>query len=564
MATDNSQIQGLINSYPADYKKFYSSRLAENKGNTREASQLAIRDLASLDQQNLQKSLAQTSIQKTANLEADSNAVKAGLVNASKQGGTKGEFHKNLYKSMGGAVGSTVNTADAAADGINQGLNDWNAWMVNSVLGLRQQSGFINNGIKGASSSVVSSVSNFGVGAIHDVQGWKQSMHQALKPVSYATGSTLGTLTQIAKNPLGAPQILANSMVSLVDKVNPGFSNEMDAAYKTVQMENLQHLPGQVMGSIRNLATAADAILSVPFTIMSDLYNGLMEIMQEIGKMVDSLMGAVMDFIFGPGGLLDSVFPISSILELLEAVGELASFCGGISQQFGGFTAIANAASQVGNSAFQASSVVSNPIQLAQSYIPGFSSVTGGIDQATGALRNPEQLFQQFLPPEISSGLNNLSNMPGLGFVGNLGYGIGGTLESLKGGVFTQAIKQFEGKSSILGPLFNQKTENPAPVNTQENQSTEYVPSKVTGGSTVQGVSQWQDTSKYKAFEEKTSQDGTTTNKAYGIEEIKDSNGNVISQSGPGWSADFKTGAITAYGAKGVTEQPFGLIPPQP
>ena len=404
-------------------------------------------------------------------------------------------------------------------------------------------SGSLSKGINDTTSSIAEGISSTSEITSEAILDLKTTVNKALKPISSATGSMLGSMTQIAKNPLGAPQLLSNSIVSLVDKINPGLVDQMDSSYKSLQLENLQNLPGQVMGSIRNLATAADAILSVPFTIMSDLYNGLMEIMQELSKMVDELMSSVMDFILGPGGLLDSVFPISALLELLEEVSELASFVGGISQMAGGFNIIGDFAGQIGGFASQASSIVNNPLQLIQAYSPEASNALGSFSQMTGAMRNPEQVFQQFLPPEISDGMKNLSNIPGLGFVGNMGFSIGDSLDSLKQGVITSTLEQFADQLPIIGPLLNQQTSQgePALTDTHQQGPTTFQTSEVNPNQQAsKEIRQITDTKDYAIFKSESKQNNQTSVTAYNMTEYKNSDG-----------------AATVIGPWGTT--PYGL-----
>ena len=398
-------------------------------------------------------------------------------------------YYIKQYKAFGGVVSGESNVEDSGE------LNN-SSWMVNQSQQLKKLSNYVSEGIAQAAGSVSLGISNVGESAISEIQDWKAQMNQTLKPMGM--GSAIGDMTELVKNPLGAPQFLTNSVIALVDKINPGFTNEMDAAYKANKLDNLQHLPSKMMGSVRNLATAADAILSVPFEIMSDVYNGLMDIMESISDTIDGIMSAVTDFFFGPDGLLDSIFPISELLELFSAVGELASFVGGISQMTGGFAAVTDIAGQVQSYASSASSALSNPLQLAIAYIP--PQATSAFSQGMGALRNPEQLLQSALPPEISQQMQNISQIPGLGFVGNLGFSVGDTLDSLSDGVFTAALDQFADKAGILGPLFNKQT-TPPDVDNQEAYTDAFAQSKVKENQqTAQGITQIADTSSYKVL----------------------------------------------------------------
>jgi hypothetical protein len=332
----------------------------------------------------------------------------------------------------------------------------------------------------------------------------------------------------IAKNPLGAPQLLAQGATALLEKISPSLASELEGASKSINLENLANLPGQMMGSIRNLTMAADALLSVPFTIVSDIYNGLMDIMEEIANLIDSAVSAVFDLFFGPGGLLDSIIPISEILSMLEAIGELASFVGGIAGLAGGFSMVTNITSQITGAVSNISSALQNPLQ----FIPGVDQVTGGIGQVTSALRNPEQ----FLPPEIGQQMQKISSIPGLGFVSNFGTSIGGTLDGLSQGIFTKALDGYAKQIPMLAPLLGQQSPEQSAVNPQEAYSDGWKTSNIrpeqevtTGGHPAFAGSS---TTPWKIFDESSTAPSQGSVSAYGITETFDPKTNEFNLTG--------------------------------
>lgn len=274
-----------------------------------------------------------------------------------------------------------------------------------------------------------------------------KKINETLKPVSSALGSTLGTLTQVARDPLGAPEFLGRTMSDVVKRVNPEFASRMDATYKKYKMDNLSHMPDQLMGSIKNLMMAADAILSVPLAIISDLYFGLMDIMNEISSAVDQVMASVTNFFFGPGGLLDSIIPISQIMEFLDAIGELSSQLTGISQVFSGSNQIAGVALQAQALTNNFASFIQNPLDLAFAYAPP------QVSQGLYAIQNPQTIVNQFLPPQLSEQFARISQITGFGFNGNMGYGLESVLSGLRGGVINSIVSNFANQYAILSPL---------------------------------------------------------------------------------------------------------------
>tara|TARA_R110000868_G_scaffold205893_4_gene454562 strand:- start:1129 stop:2625 length:1497 start_codon:yes stop_codon:yes gene_type:complete len=321
----------------------------------------------------------------------------------------------------------------------------------NSEAKIAEATSTVTNGIRKATNEVV-----------HDLISVKENIHKILEPVSSITGQTLGNLTNVLKDPIGAPFAIGQSLVHMVDKVNPGFSDRLDATFKKYKTEDLQHLPTQIMGGLRSLASTVDAILSLPFAIAEDIYQGLMEIMQELADALDSILGAVFDLFFGPEGVLDSLFGLGEIMEFLTAVSEVLSFVGGITSSFSGLTQVTNYVSMGQSYLSQAGSVLSNPLALAQSYIPAEAS------QFTGYLRDPQQVVNQLIPPEINDQLQKIGSISGLGLAGNFGYGVEGILSTMKNGVITGVLDQFEAQAGILGPLLG-KSSNATPMtNTQQ------------------------------------------------------------------------------------------------
>jgi hypothetical protein len=339
------------------------------------------------------------------------------------------------------------------------------------------------NAVASTLTPVATGIDKFTTEVTHEIQGVQENLNKLLTPVSSATGQTLGMLTNMARDPLGAPFVLASSLTALVDKVNPDFANKLDATFKKYKVNELANLPGQVIGSVRNLALAADAILSVPFAIASDIYNGLMEIMTEMSELIDSLMSSVFNFFFGPGGVLDSIVPISAIMEFLEALGELGDLINFAGQFAGGFSGVLNVVNQVTSISSQIESTLRNPVSLAEQYLPP------EVGETLGMLRNPDKLLSNMIPASVKSQMQEISKIPGLGFVGNLGYSIGGSLETLSQGVIGLALQQYQSQLDVIGPFLNRAMEKPPINDLQEAQPQEIKPASTNPDiSTVQGV----------------------------------------------------------------------------
>lgn len=303
-------------------------------------------------------------------------------------------------------------------------------------------------------SSGIKNISDF-TNSVNKFQGkideYSQKMHDSIKdvfkPISSHTGQMLGTLSNMLKDPTGPESAIPKSIGSLIDRTNQSFHNAIDYVYKDLKVKDLMHIPSQVYGSLRNLASAVDAILRLPFAIAEDIYQGLMEIMQEIGKLLDSIISGLFKLLFDA---LDSLIPIKEIMSFISEVSSVMSMVGSITGSFSGLSQVTSMIQSGVGYISQAQSMLSNPQQLIMSYIP---SEAGNILSFSSQLRNPQQLLNQLIPGNIMSQLQNIGNLPGLGFSGNLGYGLEGVFAAAKQGFLTNALNQFESQAGILKPL---------------------------------------------------------------------------------------------------------------
>jgi hypothetical protein len=312
----------------------------------------------------------------------------------------------------------------------------------------------VHYAIGGTTNAIAGSIHNLNTTITGDIRGIKDELNKDLAPVSSALGGVIGPGARLLRNPVDGASAIGRSMAHLIDKVNPGFSDRLEASMKKMKADDLQHLGTNILGGIRSLASTVDSLLSVPLSIASDIYNGLMEIVKEISDLLDSVVSGLMDLIFGPKGLLDSLLPMADIMDFLQAVSEVAGVVGSIGGAFSGLSTVTGAVGQIGNFSSTALGTLSNPASLATSMLPA------GASQFTSGLRNPQQLVSQLVPPSINQQLGKISSLPGLGFVGNLGYNIGGTLESMQGGILTGIVDKFSSQLGAIGAQLGKPSSN--------------------------------------------------------------------------------------------------------
>jgi len=71
--------------------------------------------------------------------------------------------------------------------------------------------------------------------------------------------------------------------------------------------------------------TCSIPALSVPFDLVSDVYNGLMNLIKQVSKLLDTVMAQITQFaISAIGGLIDGIFPAGMLQKLIAFVTKIA------------------------------------------------------------------------------------------------------------------------------------------------------------------------------------------------------------------------------------------------
>ncbi len=387
-------------------------------------------------------------------------------------------------------VGSAATTGTAADVNVsaNESLKELDKYSRNLVQTLFAQELAIarntNTTSLNSSTGAPSIVNGEGVEGITDFLDKKsQDINELFKPVSTAIGSTLGTLTGMVKDPLGSVTLLPRTLADVVERVNPQFAAIIEGSYKKLKLENIVHLPSQIVGSISNAIAAVDSLLAIPLAFVSDLYSGLLKLMSQISNLVDKAISIVTDFFFGPGGLLDSILPVTEILSALEAINSFIGEIQGLTGNFLNIPQITNFTNIIQSSTNQIGSVLQNPVGLLVTYLPQ------DISKNVATFKDPQAFLKQIIPPQISQQFAGLANKTGLGFSGNLGFGFENVLEGLQGGVLTSILGNFSKQVGILTPLLNAK-EGSNVVNLAASYPPILQPALAGGQPTSQGIVQ--------------------------------------------------------------------------
>ena len=354
-------------------------------------------------------------------------------------------------------------------------LNTYEYNLTHGILALEINAAQTTNTIVSAiNTSIQSGVNSI----VQSLNQSKKEIHDNLKPVSKTIGGTFGTFSQMLSSPTGVPEFLGRQMGQLIKDINPNFYNKMDATFKKNKVDDIKNLPGQVMGSIRSIINAFDAILSLPAVIISDVYNGLQDIMRQISSVIDQLEAAVQSYIFGKDGLLDTLVDYDQFGEFLSVVTELAGYATGISQTFAGASSIANTSLQVTSYVNQAVGFINNPLNLAFAYAPP------QVSQTLYAINNPQNIINSLLPPQLSQGFAKISQMAGFGFNGNMGFGLASVLQGAQGGILSSILTNYSKQYAILTPLLT-LTPGVSTVTYNSNFIAAYKPSVINPAITV-------------------------------------------------------------------------------
>lgn len=285
-----------------------------------------------------------------------------------------------------------------------------------------------------------------------------ENIRTVFKPASTQIGETLGNATRFAANPLGTISLIPGSLKNVITRNFPEFGANLEATWQKYNIDQLSNAPSALLGSVRNLITAADAILSIPIMIISDLYNGLMDFILDLADAIDQLLSSFIKQIFE--SFLDALLP--GLFDLLQELAALAGEIAAISTIFLGANQIAGFALNIQNYANSLTSFISNPLNTVFAYAPP------QVSEALYLLRNPQQLINNILPPQLSELFAPIAQITGFGFNGNMGFGFASVLQGLQGGVISSILSNFANQYPILGSLLDTINTTSPPPNAPE------------------------------------------------------------------------------------------------
>ena len=283
-------------------------------------------------------------------------------------------------------------------------------------------------------------------------------INETFKPVSTEIGQTLGNISRFANNPLGTVALIPGSIKNVIERNNKDFAARLEASYKKYNIDDLAHVPSLIAGSVRNLIGDIDALVTLPVIIISDLYNGLIDIVNDLADAVQEIVANLVKQVFT--NFLDGL--LLEALEVLQEVSDLAGQIFGISTVFSGATQFTQVLFNIQTYITQLGQFINNPLDLLFAYAPP------QVSEALYLLRNPQELVNDILPLELSEYFAKISQITGFGFNGNMGYGFVSVLDGLRGGVVSSILSNFANQYPILNSLLSVLNTNVPPLNAEQ------------------------------------------------------------------------------------------------
>jgi hypothetical protein len=359
-------------------------------------------------------------------------------------------------------------------------------------------------------------------------------LNDGLKPISSFIGSVLLNLTGMQEDSLGSKFDLPNTLSSMLEKTNPELHAKFKSTYESFNAQKLSEMPSQLFGNAEQLAKESGEGKKKDSKTAPNLPGRL----QDAYRGAEDVIGKANDFVNNTLESLQKQF--NQIIKLvpkeltgiLENTGQFSGQIESITKQFGGIEQLQSLTKQLNIGAGDFSSILqqnplealggslgsfgsvdqftsflkNNPLQsLAQGGLPDVGgilnkapNIVGNEDASTGknnpvnfSLPDPKEALKQFLPKEITGGLENITNISGFGFTGNIPFGLEKALEGIGTDVFKGILDKFSGQLPFLasgiagttgpGDSPNNFPSNEANVATSPDGSTPYIVDQTSG-----------------------------------------------------------------------------------
>lgn len=342
---------------------------------------------------------------------------------------------------------------------------------------------------------------------------FSKRFQEAAKPISSAIGSTADIPAAIKKSQFGTESSLPQAAIAQLDKITPNIANRHQVSKMSLALEKVKSIPSKICGSLRQLMAFLDKLLRIPFDILSDIYAGLMRLVDAISDLISWAVNKVVEWIMGLlGGLLDAIIPDFMTSGFFDQVAEFADAIGGLADMFGGFGAIGTIAHQISGIASAFGDPSLTKFQKIQALLSGIGNIIGaigamsyvppgcintfgikmaklankfryagtlvgllgqpsniqfridiplpkGLAKLVNAMRQPGGLLLAILPANISNAITRFMEMCcGAGYTGDGGFSGGGYFDDVLDHFYDKALSMFPVHNSIISPNFNKQS----------------------------------------------------------------------------------------------------------
>lgn len=280
------------------------------------------------------------------------------------------------------------------------------------------------------------------------------------QPISTFIGTTLYLTPGVHESPVHVSVPI--TVVGSLERISARFKQEIISVQASLKLDELLHVPSQIMGSLRHMASALSSLLAGPVNLIKDLYKGAMRIILMISKVIGNVFKLIQRFIVMAIGAVTS-FIFNAVKGILEGV---ISVVGGLIK--GVLTAIKNFTGVSITAKINASVVMNISQNALMSKANGLINLKNptsvntmfqrpNIGAARGvSLNSVSGIRNNFLPSSITSKLGTVfARRSSFGMVGSNAFGLSLQLNTTKAGVLSNILRVYGQQTGILQHVFN-------------------------------------------------------------------------------------------------------------
>lgn len=353
-------------------------------------------------------------------------------------------------------------------------------------------------------------------------------LDEGLKPISSFIGSTLLNLTGMQEDSLGSKFDMPQTLSSMLEKMNPELHAKFKSSYESFNVQKLTEMPSQLFGNSKQLSQSASLSGDKKQTNLPTelLPQGL----QNAYRGMEDLVGKANDFVTSSiEGILKQLSNVEKIIPkevsgLLNNTNQFTGQIENLTKQFANVEQLKGITDKLNLGNLNFNSVLQDfPLDSLKSLNPASFGNIGSIDQLTSLLKenplqnimqgglpdvggilnkptniiqdtegneqiptqtnntkkptfslpDPKEALKGFLPSQLTDGLANINNIPGLGFTGNMSFGFEKALEGIGGDVLGGILQKFAGQLPFLAStLLGTAGPNDQPDNYPSNEAT--------------------------------------------------------------------------------------------